>query len=246
MYLFLPVHIRILSSCTSKKTVQSANALTITDAQQGPSHLKNRESELSSLRRPAVEMYAGQQHKHLMRGIHQARRQSDMLTIDLGIISAFYGLVNETTSIAPYDSTFSDMTSKELRFWADQLQIPEDTRAFISSDVDLNLILLGEPYVRAAKFTSDISFGGPTLFFCAQSVADRLPTWNHVKKVVLSRQEAKRFSQGLVWLKGWMASQLLSQLVQNTTTINRIMTPTVDICDLVDQSNQQLGLYDQS
>lgn len=203
------MHIRILSSCTNKKTVESAAALTLEDVKQGPEHLKRCKANLQSVQREAGRMYSGRQHRHLMRGVHQARRTSKAISVELRIVSAFYGLLKEETLIAPYECTFSNMTQAEIRSWADELNVPEETQTFLADSSDLTLILLGTSYIEAVDFDAAMDFGGPTLFFCAQSVADTLPDWPPVKKVVLSRTEAKRFSQGLVWIKGWMAEQIL-------------------------------------
>lgn len=238
--------IRLLSSCTSKKAVSNDAALTIEDAKQDAEHLKSREAELHSLQRSASEMYTGQQHRHLMRGLEQVRCETDHISFDLGIISAFYGLIREKTPIVPYECTFSNMKTSQLHSWADHLGIPGDVRAFLSREADLTMVLLGESYIRAARFDTDVSFGGPTLILCARSVAERLPEWSNAKKVILSRQEAKRFSQGLVWIKGWVAQQLLARLARHKTTIDDLMDENIDVLDIIDERDQQLGLYEHN
>ena len=238
------VHIRLLSSCTSKKIVESTNALTLEDSREGAEHLRQRKADLKSVQRPAAEMYAGRQHQHMMRGIHQARQAPDAVSIELHIMSAFYGLLEEETPIVPYECTFSNMPKGQIRTWADELNIPDETRTVLAAPSDLILILLGKSYVEAVQFDAEMEFGGPTLFFCAQSVADNLPDWPGVKKVALSLTEAKRFSQGLVWIKGWMAEQILLRVARNPAIINRFIDPTIDICDVIDRNTQQLNLYD--
>jgi hypothetical protein len=123
--------ILVISSCTSKKKgtskkkVKSPNELTLDDFRDR-NRLAQRESELKNMMLPAREMYAGQQHVHLLCGLKHLRQRYVQDFVSLAIVSAGCGLIAENRLIAPYEATFSDMGLAEARTWAKQLTIPED------------------------------------------------------------------------------------------------------------------------
>ena len=106
----------IITSCTGEKVIHHERALTVEDFQQGATHIAAREEELVSLLTPAEELYSGQQHVRLMRGVRVFRQQS--LTnlkkpcVALWILSAGYGLIPSTQQVAPYECTFQGMKAK--------------------------------------------------------------------------------------------------------------------------------------
>ena len=123
---------------------------------------------------PAEEMYTGQQHIRLMRGVQKFRQWNpEGLNVDLSlhIVSAGYGVVAGARRIAPYEATFSGMKVKALRTWADQLNIATDIRAILSQPYDLALILLGDAYLNACNFDLNVKLGGLTLAFCGSRMA---------------------------------------------------------------------------
>lgn len=64
------------------------------DFRKGAAHVERREAELSNLLTPAEDLYSGQQHVRLMRGIHGYQSANgNKADVDLWILSAGYGLV---------------------------------------------------------------------------------------------------------------------------------------------------------
>ncbi len=100
----------------------------------------------------------------------------------------------------------------EIRDLGTMLNVPAAFRQVVSQKFDLALILLGDSYLRACDLNEDITFGGPTLLFCGNGMAKKLPKLGQVKVVPLSNLEAKRFSCGLVGLKGELSHRLLKRL----------------------------------
>jgi hypothetical protein len=210
------MRILVITSCTGEKSVSSERALTLEDFKQGRRHVSRREKELKDLLCPAESLYTGQQHVRLMRGV-QAFRESRLPTngddvLDLEILSAGYGIVSGETRLAPYEATFQGMPKGELREWARELGIPAAFRKTVAAPYDLGLILLGDDYLSTCELDGSVEFGGPTLIFCGGATRKRLPDLANVRPVVLSNPEAKRFSCGLVALKGELACRLLSRL----------------------------------
>lgn len=214
------MRILVITSCTGEKSVSSERALTLEDFKQGRRHVARREKELKELLCPAEALYTGQQHVRLMRGV-QAFRESRLSSngddvLDLEILSAGYGIVSGETRLAPYEATFQGMPKGELREWARELGIPAAFRNTVAAPYDLGLILLGDDYLSTCDLDGSVEFGGPTLLFCGGATRKRLPDLANVRPVVLSNPEAKRFSCGLVALKGELACRLLSSLAQGS------------------------------
>ena len=117
--------ILFLTSCTGDKKYKPTNQLIQDDFKQiGTDWFSEKEGQLEKYRLPAKEMYTGQQHLRLMRGLDLLRESCPEVQIDLKVISAGYGLMDADFPVVPYEVTFSDMRAKELREWADFLQIP--------------------------------------------------------------------------------------------------------------------------
>lgn len=227
------MRILVITSCTGEKAVTSDQALTLDDFALGGKHLKQREKELKDLMRPAEDLYTGQQHVRLMRGVQSIREHGSSngtpLKLDLWVLSAGYGLVPGDRKLAPYECTFQGMKSKELREWADKLKVPEQFRELVAAKYDLGLILLGDSYLSVCRVDNTVIFGGPTLLFCGSGVASRLPALPNLRSVILSNPEATTFSCGLVGLKGEVTARLLSQMAEGKVSCEAAFDPKSDI-----------------
>src|SRR5262245_51048224 len=114
-----PFRIHVLTSCTGTK-VRTGRAL------------------------PAEDLYSGQHHVRLMRGVTEARGEG--LKIDLSIVSAGHGIVPGSERLLPYEQTFQGRSSADRRKMARTLAIPRNVRRVLSEPADLHLVLLGEDY----------------------------------------------------------------------------------------------------
>ena len=224
--------ILILTSCTGEKAVDHPNQLTLEDFQAGEKHVARREKELADCCRTAGDIYTGEQHLRLMRGVEAVRRgQGSGIRgqISLHVLSAGYGVIPESRVVAPYETTFATMKTKELRDWADALKVPDDFRKTVASKYDLGLILLGDNYLQACAVDGKIGFGGPTLLLCGTGMAKKLPALKNVRVVPISNPEAKRFSCGLVGLKGELAARLLKGIADDPAVLSRLMDPQFNL-----------------
>jgi hypothetical protein len=158
-------------------------------------------------------IYSGMQHARLMRGLSVARDAG--IDVNLHILSAGYGLIPADRKIAPYEATFQGMSKGELRKWADTLGVPESFRSAVATPCDLCLVLLGDDYLAACALDDTLRFGGPTLLFCGGNMLKKLPKLGNLHAIGLTNAEAKRFSCGLVGLKGELASRILTKIVGN-------------------------------
>ena len=201
----------VVTSCTGEKVVDADRQLVQEDFASGAEHVARREKDVGEFCRSAGEMYSGEQHVRLMRGLGEYRKaESGDRKLDLWVLSAGYGLIPEGRLVAPYGVTFATMKSKELTDWARFLGVPAAFRECVKKPYDLGLILLGDNYLKACDLDASVAFGGPTLLFCGTGMAKKLPKLTNVRVVPISNPEAKRFSCGLVGLKGELAARVLA------------------------------------
>jgi hypothetical protein len=232
------MRILIITSCTGEKASSPDNQLTLEDFERGGAHLKGREKELKAFALPAGEIYTGQQHVRLMRGI-EAVKGTKGLEVELHVLSAGYGMIPADRKVVPYECTFATMKSKELRQWADKLQVPQGFRETVGQKYDLGLVLLGDNYLDACALDAKVKFGGPTILFCGTGTAKTLHPIEHVRVVAISNPEAKRFSCGLVALKGDLAARVLKGIAEDPTLVNQLMDTKFDVLSWLDSKGSQ-------
>lgn len=169
----------------------------------------------NSGRRPtlAEDLYAGQQHLRLMRGV-EIYRATDQPAgrLDLYILSARHGVIPGHEAVASYDATFSGLPNERLLKRSTQLGVPTAVAQLLEAPRRLTILLLGEPYLRASRLRETTALGAPTLVFTSPKSASRLPALASLYPVALDNDDARRFSCGLVALKGELAARLLARL----------------------------------
>src|SRR6266403_6051268 len=202
--------ILIITSCTGEKVVSDPKRLTLKDFRRGRDHIRARETLLREKLTRADEIYSGMQHVRLMRGVSDARKAD--VDVELQILSAGYGLIPANRKIAPYEATFQGMPKSELLKWGDALKIPKAFRKAVTTPCDLCLVLLGDDYLAACALDDTVRFGGPTLLLCGRNMLKKLPKLGNLHAIGLTNAEAKRFSCGLVGLKGELASRILTKV----------------------------------
>jgi hypothetical protein len=201
--------ILIITSCTGQKAHKPDAQLIQDDFRLlGTKKFEKLEAGLKDYLLPAEEMYTGQQHRRLMRGVQALRAKGDYW-VDLHILSAGYGLIPGDQIIAPYEVTFQGMGKPALREWADFLQVPQAIRKLLAHKADLTLLLLGDPYLEACALDASVICAGPVIAFCGAAIRKRLPEIAGMRYVTLSNPEAKRFSCALVGLKGELVRRML-------------------------------------
>src|SRR5215212_11806928 len=114
------------------------------------------------------------------------------------------------------------MKKAELRQSATELDVPGEIRRVLAQPYDLGIVLLGDSYLEACALDESVRLGGPTILFCGSRIAARLPGLPNMRPVVLSNEEAKRFSYGLVGLKGEVAARLLERISSDANFVERL------------------------
>jgi hypothetical protein len=185
----------------------------------------------------AESLYAGQQHMRLMRGVDDYRNAGQPAgELRFRILSAFHGLLLPSRRISSYDHSFSGLPTAAIRRRGHEKNVPGDIRRLLRKPFDFGVLLLGDPYLRACELDADIELGGPLISFCSPAVARRMPKIVGLRTIALTNAEARRFSCGLIALKGELGGRLLSQLAADPGAIGSLASPRTDILCRLERS----------
>ena len=184
-------------------------------------------------RTPAERLYVGEQHRRVMRGVEAFRGVSSGYKLDLKIISAGYGIIDGAEAVPLYDASFAGLGAAEIDRRSEALGIPQDCRALLAAPRALTLVLLGGDYLRASALGPDAALGGPAIVF-GGAQASRLLTDNaQIRVIAAGREEARRFSCGLVGLKGELGGRLLELLAREPGLLPELGNPALDVLGLL-------------
>jgi hypothetical protein len=110
------------------------------------------------------------------------------------------------------------MRRQQLKRRAARLGIPTAVAELLRVRRRLAILLLGDNYLRAAELSSVLELRAPTLVLTSPHGATRLPAMPALHPIPLDNGDARRFSCGLVALKGDLAARLLICLAHNPNT----------------------------
>lgn len=228
--LSFPYKMLIVTSCTKDKVVPS----------HLPSHLlaqssdlwnerdDNRVSrefgELEQYRTPAVDLYRGLQHTELVRGVKLLRRTFGQLCIDVKIISAGFGVVDELQMVPPYNATFADLSTHEITALSQRLRIPQRINELMSGSYDCAFFLLGETYLLSMDLPFAKSPSFPCFFLASprSPIPDQYP-YHHIP---VGKDEGTAFRYNQVGLKGHLFRLFAEQMVTSERLENFLSAPT--------------------
>ena len=204
----------VISSCTGAKLSKPEGQLTLDDFRQGSEHVKAREEALKPYLTSAKRMYTGQQHVQVSQAFDLLSTNKD-LTSTLKIISAGYGLIADNQFIAPYETTFNDLSSKEVLAWSRQLKIHDDLNTAIR-DYDIVVFLLGENYLKSALLPLESRPEQSFIFLASGGSAKNIPAHAARQAIMtLANKDARRFGYGLVGLKGFLFYQMARMVAEH-------------------------------
>ena len=153
-------------------------------------------------------MYTGPQSSELVRAVDLLRTIPGVV-VQLVIISAGFGTLQEEDLVPPYDCSFTSMKMAKLRKQAEKLQIEESFTKLIENDFDLIYLALGKRYSAALGEGALTMLETPTVAFHIQSS-------DYLIRIPCKATTAQSFSRcghkihGVVGFKG----DLLRVLVQ--------------------------------
>jgi hypothetical protein len=229
--------IRIITSCTGEKLHSHPDQLVQDDFRHlyDTDALAAREDRLGECRVAAESMYTGQQHVRLMDGVRRFREGHGEESVDLWILSAGYGLIPAFKAIVPYECTFQGMKTKDLASWATHLQLGTSIREVFAKPADFTLVLLGDPYLRALNLGESVEYTSPTLFLTSEKAQKYIKGKGEFRVVPLSNKDTKRFSSGLVGLKGELGKRILARVAEEGDAfVDLLFNPEADVLSLLD------------
>jgi hypothetical protein len=165
-------------------------------------------------------MYTGLQHRWVMQGITRLRGASGPKIVDVKIVSAGYGLLDEKDRIAPYNVTFKEMPRDQVRAWARHLRIAANVRKAIRG-YHFVVFLLGADYLETLGPPVRAGRGQRLIFFAPPTAVDRL-AGDGVVVLPAGRAEGKTYGAPLTALKGKMFLGLATALSRRPGLFRRI------------------------
>src|SRR5580658_1765619 len=186
------MRVLVLTSCTGKKAVETDAPLTADDFDE-PGRLTASEARLHTLMRPAGVMYTGQQHLRAMRGVQAMRTELGTTDVVVEILSAGYGVVDESRLIAPYNVTFSGMSATAIRARGARLGVPAAVRGLLP-DHDVVFQLLGSDYLTS--LAPPLFPSGDQRLVCFAKPGEMRITSNSVV-IPAGKAEAGRYGAGI-------------------------------------------------
>lgn len=239
----------IISSCTKDKIHNVDNQLSKADF-NNLDLIAQKEKELEPFRTKAKDLYKGRQHSRVMEGIEHLRGKFGRDVVDLAIISAGFGLLDEDDEIVPYNVTFSEMKKDEVVEWSNHLKINADTSALIQS-YDLVFFLLGEEYLRSLCLPFLKTRDDQKLVFLASKASKKLiPDHHPYYFVEVRHQDAKEFGEMSISIKGHLFKLLAQETVINgLQTLETVYHEPEQLLQLLNRHRQpgveQLSLFEE-
>ncbi len=231
----------VITSCTGEKQSKPENQLVLADFKNAD-RLQKREAELADFSTTAGTMYTGMQHLRLMEGVLQWRGALGQNAVDLGILSAGYGLIEEDRLIVPYEVTFNSMKGHEVDGWARSLGLHDAFEKAIAP-YDLIFLLLGENYLRSLILPVETR-PDQTLVFLASNSSTRFIRALAAKIFILplSNADAKRYRYGLVGLKGFLFKRFAEAVCKDAELLKAVYEEPTVFQEVIDQQETQLEL----
>jgi len=245
----LPYKVLVVTSCTGNKYYSPKNMLSLEDFKE-PDSLYRKEVELSKYKMPAIHMYTGKQHEYVVEGLNILRSNYGHSCIDLMIVSAGYGLLDENDLIVPYNASFSDMRTKDIIDWSRHLNIKENLEKAIQK-YDLIIFLLGADYLKSLSLPVKAKHDQKLIFITGWSSSELIPDLDNYWLIGSSQKDATIYGSALVSLKGLLFKMVCMEITKDATELKSIFTdPEYLYCifyryrkDVIDK---QLHLFEDS
>lgn len=141
----------VLTSCVASKKYCITEIKPLLDKHNLPIPTDDLENEkkykeiLKEFILPASQMYEGS-FKFVKELVNTLRKRGN--EVDFYIISARYGLIDESTPVIPYECTFKGLSKEEIRKKADKLEIYKKLIDLLrKKEYDKAIIILGGDYL---------------------------------------------------------------------------------------------------
>lgn len=238
--------ILVVTSCTGEKAKKPENQL-VWDDFQDKDRLVARQLELDAEKMTAGKLYTGKQHTFLMNGIYEYREKEQ--NVDVAVLSAGFGILDEDEMVVPYEVTFNNMTGAQIQAWSNNLEITQSLeRRIQEKEYDLIFFLLGDKYLQAISWPIQTKEDQKLIFFAGHMSKKRLQCQPHSTLLLMGNKEASYFGGGLIWLKGLLFSKLVKSnldwdvVYNDPASIRNVLleTSAAEQLEFFEESAQQL------
>ena len=213
---------------------------------------------------PAGTFYKGLGHQYVLNGVQSIRKALGQEAVDLKIISAKYGLLDENHIVYPYDMTFQGMSKDQIIEHSRKLDIHNEVQDLVPN-YGLVIYCLGKEYVEALELPFMGDGCTSHLFLLGQSHKNLLkfddPNNIHTNYhlVPVGTDLAKQFGVMSINLKGFIIKKLgehvklaadnannfkdilLNTISAEPDTLNQFITML--LLDHLDKQNEQTVLF---
>lgn len=202
------MRVLVVGSCGKRKFLDDLEQPSCHDI-DGEKDINYWKQRFSTKHASARDMYTGHQHKELVKAV-DLLRSIPGIEVQLIIISAGFGMLQEEDLIPPYDCSFSTMRIAQVLERAKMLQIREEFINLLENDFDLIYLALGKRYLAALGVDDLSMLKTPTVLFHGHDST-------HLIRIPCAAETVKSFSKngheihGVVGFKG----DLLRVLAQN-------------------------------
>src|ERR1035437_8863083 len=213
----------VIGSCTKAKDVRNcAGPLTQHDFDD-PSVFQRREAELAAWALSAGELYTGWQHRYMMNGVKALRNRFRSPACSVKIVSAGYGLADETQGLVPYEATFQGKPARWVHEQSNRLGIPTAIREAVIG-YDAVMFLLAKNYLISTH--PPLTPGLKQRFIFLTSEVG--PSFHPNSVIVPAGLKETRFGAGTMTLKGKMFELLAHGLCRAPEMWDKLLSDNTE------------------
>jgi len=213
------VRFLVVGSCGKKKLYNPDEQPTCSDID--PNHDINYwKKRLQKFCVSARDIYTGPQNTELVKAVDLLRTIAKV-EVQLIIVSAGFGVLQEQDLIPPYDCSFTNMKMAKVRKRSQELKIQSSITKIANKGFDIAYLALGKRYLASLGKDTLLEFQMPTIVFHGQE-SDQLI------RIPCSTETVKAFSKrghkihGVVGFKGDLLGILARYALQKPNPCNEV------------------------
>lgn len=212
------MRILIIDQCSASKVYpDSTDPLTLEELIDDPAELIDRYA-LNGIR--AGDLYTGKQNNRINSAVRTLR--SNNHTVNRHIVSAGFGLVSEDEPLPPYDVTFAEMNSAEIRKRGQDLELTFRLQEQLdqSQFYDIAFFALGADYYEAFDLKSVLLQAPDEMMIVLFNKENLATDRESVISLPARTQQAREHGAAVIGLKGTYIENFAIQLESSDPSID--------------------------
>jgi len=194
------MNILIIDQCSKNKSTETATNLDFDTIRRQSRERLVEDEDIPTV--PAGRLYTGRQQQHINDAVELLRAHGH--DVDRYFLNAGFGLVNETTPLPPYDTTFADMDDTAIRQRTQELGLTDEVQTLITSQnpYDIIFLPLGWDYYYSLDLDAILAATPDSSTVVLFNQEDRDDPANGVVSIPARTDEARQQGVIVVALKG--------------------------------------------